>query len=291
MIVENGNRAWPDTCTLSRPAADECMLERTRMLKTLPLVLVILGTSFTFGAESWRSLPGQTSRSDAADGEGIAQIYNGVPTSDYPAVAGIAILNPDGTVAGCSGTLVSPSVVLTAAHCVASGPVAIRTVFFPGGGVRASHDVVAYDIHPEYSPFQLAVADVAVLLLESPVAGVTPMPLVTKTPRAGKKGTIVGYGQDETGNFGLKEFGTVKLKRCPRTFAPGGLSAGQLARSLCWRPKKGGQDTCHGDSGGPLLVKSAVAGVTSGGYPECPGILSWDTNVVPFLSWITPHLQ
>jgi hypothetical protein len=38
-------------------------------------------------------------------------------------------------------------------------------------------------------------------------------------------------------------------------------------------------------------VKSALAGVTSGGYPDCPGILSWDTNVVPFLSWINPHLQ
>src|SRR5215467_8837763 len=29
-----------------------------------------------------------------------------------PAVAGVAILNENGTVAGCSGTLVSPSVVL-----------------------------------------------------------------------------------------------------------------------------------------------------------------------------------
>ena len=35
----------------------------------------------------------------------------------------------------------------------------------------------------------------------------------------------------------------------------------------------------------------AVAGVTSGGYPDCPGILSWDTNVVPFLPWIDAHLQ
>jgi secreted trypsin-like serine protease len=261
------------------------------MLKTLPVLLVVVGTSFSFAAESWRSLPGQMMRSGAAGAAAIAQIYNGVPTSEFPAVAGVAIQNASGTVVACSGTLVSPSVVLTAAHCVAGGPVAIVTVFFPGAGVRSIHDVVAYAIHPEFSPFQLAVADLALLLLESPAADVTPMPLAPKTPRPGKKATIIGYGQDETGTFGLKQLGTVRLKACPRRFRLGGFGRGQLARSLCWRPKRRGQDTCHGDSGGPLVVRSAVAGVTSGGFPDCPGILSWDTNVVPFLSWIDPHLQ
>jgi secreted trypsin-like serine protease len=89
----------------------------------------------------------------------------------------------------------------------------------------------------------------------------------------------------------LKEFGTVKLKKCPRRFAPAGIVPGQLARSLCWRPMRHGQDTCQGDSGGPLLFKAAVAGVTSGGYPDCPGTLSWDTNVVPSLTWIQSYLQ
>src|SRR5262249_31851404 len=260
------------------------------MLKTLRLVPALLSASLAFGAESWRSLPGQTTESEGGSAAAIAQIYRGVPTGGFPAVAGVAILNENGTVAGCSGTLVSPSVVLTAAHCVASDPVGILTVFFPGGA-RANYFAKAFAIHPDYSSSQLAVADLALLLLESPVADVAPMPLATKTPRAGRKGTIIGYGQDETGTFGLKEFGTVTLKACPRKFPPGGLSRGQLAQSLCWRPKRRHQDTCNGDSGGPLLVKSAVAGVTSGGFPDCPGILSWDTNVVPFLSWITPHLQ
>jgi len=261
------------------------------MLKALFLILVLSTTSLASGSGGWQLLAGEPARQGGTDSAGIAQIFDGVPTSDYPAVAGIAVLFGGGTVGYCSGTLVSPSVVLTAAHCVASGPLAILAVFFPGGGVRAQYKVVAYAIEPEYSSDILAVADLALLLLETPVADVAPVPLASRTPRPGTRSTIVGYGEDQTGSFGLKEFGTVRLKKCPRTFAPAGLFPGQLSRSLCWRPKQRHQDTCQGDSGGPLLVKSTLAGVTAGGFPNCPGILSWETNVVPFLSWINDHLR
>ena len=255
-----------------------------RIFSLLPLLL----TASLAGADGLQALPGQVSATQVPDA--ITRIYNGVPTADFPAVAGVAILNFNGSIAGCSGTLVGSQTVLTAAHCVTSGPVAIRAVFFPGG-VEAAYDAVGFLVHPEFSPTVLAVADLALIYLATPVAGVVPVPLAARSPRAGKKATIVGYGRDETGTFGLKQFGSVRLRKCPRRFNRAGLIAGQLARSLCWRPRrKTGQDTCQGDSGGPLLVESTLAGVTSGGFPDCPGVLSWDTNVVPFLSWIADNL-
>jgi hypothetical protein len=38
------------------------------------------------------------------------------------------------------------------------------------------------------------------------------------------------------------------------------------------------------------LIGNTLAGVTSGADPNCTGFLSWDTSVVPFLSWITSLL-
>jgi hypothetical protein len=38
------------------------------------------------------------------------------------------------------------------------------------------------------------------------------------------------------------------------------------------------------------LSGNTLAGVTSGGYPNCSGTLSWETNVVPFLPWILSRL-
>jgi secreted trypsin-like serine protease len=57
------------------------------------------------------------------------------------------------------------------------------------------------------------------------------------------------------------------------------------------QPRIWQQDTCKGDSGGPLLIGETLAGVTSGGDPDCLGLLSWDTNVVPFLPWIVSLLR
>jgi secreted trypsin-like serine protease len=61
-----------------------------------------------------------------------------------------------------------------------------------------------------------------------------------------------------------------------------------LGKSLCWRQADQLHDTCSGDSGGPLIVNGAVAGVTSGGIGlmDCPSVLSFDTNVARYRSWI-----
>jgi hypothetical protein len=260
-------------------------------MRLLSLILVTaLGSAH---AADWEWIPDVVERAvpltrSAPEAAGVPWIINGVPTSAYPAVAGLEILDGSTRLSLCTGTLVSRSVILTAAHCVARDPVAIRATFFPDGRTAQPYAVLAYAIHPEY---RFPDADVAMLLLEAPVVGIAPVPLADRKPRTRSVGTIVGYGRDEAGNVGVKQMGSVRLRRCPRRVPVLGLPSGALARALCWRARPWEQDTCHGDSGGPLLVGASVAGVTSGGEPNCSGFLSWDTSVVPFLPWIRSLLR
>lgn len=256
------------------------------------MLLVLIGTFGNVYAADWHPLSIPTANAalqaqHAPEGAGVPRIINGAPTADFPAVAALVIRDAGGE-SLCTGTLVSRSVILTAAHCVASGATAIRAFFFPNGDTENAYDAVAYAINPEFDfPF----ADLSVVLLEAPVVGIEPAPLASRKPRRRKLGTIVGYGEDAVGNLGLKEMGTVRLAKCPKRFPSLGLERGALARSVCWRARPGQQDTCHGDSGGPLLIGGSVAGVTSGGDPSCSGVLSWDTSVASFLPWISGLLR
>jgi len=256
------------------------------------LLLLALVTTVGYAhADDRHMLPDSAMRAveaqRTAEATGVPQIINGVFTAAYPAVARLNIWTATSEFL-CTGTLVSPSTILTAAHCVADDPVRIDADFFTTATTGISYAAVAYAIHPEYLGGNDA--DLAVLWLEAPVVGITPVPLAGWKPRPRTVGTIVGYGLDEVGNLGVKEMGTVRLKRCPRRMRALDIWPGELARDLCWSRRPWQQDTCKGDSGGPLLVGGAVAGVTSAGDANCTGLLSWDTSVVEFLPWITNML-
>jgi hypothetical protein len=213
-------------------------------------------------------------------------IFKGRPTTAYPAVVWVEIRNRDQSVGLCSGTLIAPTVVLTAGHCLAFDPTSAEVAIYPDTGHVALVDAVRWEVHPDFDIDRLAVADVAALVLSAPVDGVAPIPLLASAPHRHATGTIVGFGDDAAGGTGVKRAAHVRLSRCPRAVRRIGIGPGQLDGSLCWRPRRRTPDTCHGDSGGPLLIDGVLAGVTSGGFPECPGRLSWDTSVIAVRAWI-----
>jgi len=221
---------------------------------------------------------------------GVARIYGGVATNAYPAVVALDITSAGGAVVQCSGSLIAPTVVLTAGHCLSFGPSAAVVSVIPDGVHVVRYGAIGWAVNPRFDFDVAAVADAAIVVLAVPVLDVDPFPLAAVSPRPRTTATIVGFGDDASGVSGVKRAGTVILRRCPRAMPRIGIHRGQLAESLCWRPRRSLPDTCQGDSGGPLLVDGVLAGVTSGGFPNCPGVVSWDTDVAQLRPWLDAAL-
>ncbi|MBA8889714.1 hypothetical protein FHW12_003961 [Dokdonella fugitiva] len=220
----------------------------------------------------------------------------GFATVDYPATA--AILYTD-TLSGttsiqCTGALIAPNVVATAAHCVNAEGATLSGVYFQHGGV---HDVVAAIAHPS---FAFPRFDIALLTLKDDVTGIVPLALNTRAAVApGTPAQIVGFGYHSglgseaiVRRTGMKFYGNVATSACDAAYQGQGL--------ICWtfEARSGAAlsgSTCNGDSGGPLLVVEdgawRLAGLTSGGGADCTvGDRPVDTEIYAYADWIREQL-
>ena len=205
---------------------------------------------------------------------GASAITNGTADGTaHPNVGGLVSPTQysDGTWLYCSGTLISPTVFLTAAHC-AEGDRATVT-FSPA--YHAGDPVYSGDFHadPLYNHSQNDPHDIAVVVLDAPVDGITPaqlpLPDSLATLSKDQRFTSVGYGAyDVTSGAGGKTFHYNDV----RMVATGTLNATtQSWLRISMNPATGNGGTCYGDSGGPnfLGTSNIVAGVTITGDTPC----------------------
>ena len=162
----------------------------------------------------------------------------------------------------CSGVLIAPNLVLTAAHCVRGNALAAAVVFFDGPrpvsppvrvAAVARYAVSAEAVPSEYvSRLSDLSLDTAVLRLEGPVAGRRPIPIARRTDRLPNRLRIAGAGLSGERAGILK---TASLQ--PIAVTRSGLT---IARAV-------GALVCQGDSGGPVVVEgprgATVWGVAS----------------------------
>lgn len=205
----------------------------------------------------------------------LARIVGGrrVPPGAFPECA----LVGDDDEFFCTGTLVHPRAVLSAAHCAAGGarPTRVRLACDTdvAGGTEEEVRVVRTRVHPRYR--EDGANDVALLVLARPARTAPARRATTRELVKATSVRLVGFGYDDPDaslGFGTKRQADVPigaLRRRPTD----ALAA--LADRLEFDPatefvagrKRLGRDTCNGDSGGPAYVKVGarwkLAGVTS----------------------------
>jgi hypothetical protein len=178
-------------------------------------------------------------------------IVNGVPCST--AASPVVLVNmrgQDGVPTGsCSGTVIAPRAILTAAHCLAGSVGSVR-IFLGTGTEITARSFAAYPGYRENDPSAL---DAGVVLMADDI-GRTPVPLLlSRDARVGETAIIAGWGKDQNEITSTLRAGSTTISAVTATQLQTEYSA--TASSIC-----------SGDSGGPLLVQEgawAVAGITS----------------------------
>lgn len=172
-----------------------------------------------------------------------------------------------------SGTLISPTVFLTAAHCGEGENNRVRVTFS-----TAYHDgdkTYAGTFHGDlrYGSKQSDPHDIAVVVLDDPITSINPAKLPSANSLSrfahGQRITAVGYGAYKVTNGpgGHRYlYGDVRMK------ARGSLNAVTphwLRASM--NPATGNGGTCYGDSGGPNFRGNSdtVAAITITGDAVC----------------------
>jgi secreted trypsin-like serine protease len=171
---------------------------------------------------------------------------------------------PDGTWVYCSGTLISPTVFLTAAHCADEGDEMdndVRVTFDPAYKDGDTTYAGTFRADPRYTQRQNDPHDIAVVVLDTPIEEITPAELPAKGSLSSlsknQRFTPVGYGAYEVTNGpGGHRF----LYDDVRQYATGTLNATNKSwLRISMNPATGNGGTCYGDSGGPNFLGAGAS--------------------------------
>ena len=207
-------------------------------------------------------------------GPAAAITYGVADGTRHPNVGGLVSPTqyPDGTWLYCSGTLISPTVLLTAAHCAEDGE-RVGVTFDPA---YESGDKVYYGTFhadPAYPGNSSDSHDIAVVVFDRAIKGITPALLPTAGSLSGLPSTqtftSVGYGAYEVTNG---PGGHRYLYDDVRMVGSGTLNAvNKTWLRISGNPATGNSNTCYGDSGGPnfLGTTNVVAAITITGDAVC----------------------
>jgi len=224
------------------------------------------------------------------------RIVGGGPTDDpnkYPWMVALYD-HPRSKRPICGGSLITPSIIMTAAHCASSIQAAeIYRYDLKNSDDSQTHPVLRqtivnsnFKVHPLYNSRTFDY-DIALFKLPTPISNPFLVGL-HRTPEIPRELQVLGWGRtaydgERTDVLHEATVNYIAPKDCENSYGSTLLSENMICAA------SPGKDSCQGDSGGPLVIKgrNRQVGVVSWGYgcalPNYPGVYA---SIPTLYQWI-----